>query len=294
MRDAITALAIVIVLAACDGDAYDLPAHEEVLELDPMPEADAGVDEDASPTCLDGSCETPGAVAILDTTIVAPVGPDPEIELPLPTCDDVDARLRADFGIVIQPGTLRFGGLPSADIGCEDRIKVYRMFVAPFAFEGYRLRLDPDRPVTMHLYRSADPRAGFCSGYVPSANAIQIRDLRQCLRSVTDAEDRRFRSVAMFLIHEMGHVIANRNDGIKAQFRDAELPAADPDCYDRGFLKTYYYRSGVNPVSESFAESLALFVWNRKSGAHATIEDFAAECPSTHDFARTHVFEHGR
>lgn len=97
----------------------------------------------------------------------------------------------------------------------------------------------------------------------------------------------------MFLIHETGHVIANRNSGLKASFRDADLVNLDSACYDRGFLKTYALRSGVRPVSESFAESVALFIGRRKRGRLGTIADFEAECPNTYAWVRTNVFEWG-
>jgi hypothetical protein len=278
-------------LSACDGgDIHGLPPHGEEIDPD-EPMVDGGA-PDPTPCAVDSSCDSPGAVARFEA-VRLPRVPDPGIEPhPLPTCADVDDRLRDDFGFVLQPGTLSFGGLAPTDIGCEDRIKLYRMFVAPFEHDGYRHRLDPERLITFHLYRSDDPRSGSCSGSVPSARAIQIRDLAMCLRNVTDVEDRRFRSTAMFLIHESGHVLANRNDGIKAEFRAAGLPELDPDCYDGGFLKTYYYRSGVNPVSESFAEAIALYIGRRKVGRHATIEDFETECPNTHAWIRTAVFDY--
>jgi len=264
--------------AGCTGEVQGEIPNEEVIDPDvgDTPVED-GVDA--------GAGASAGAAAPLPTRDEWEPGP-------LPTCEDVDQRLVDDLGIIIKPGTLAFGGLAPTNIGCEGRIKVYRMFVAPFRYAGYRRRLDSTTtPVTMHLYRSDDSRAGWCSGYVPNARAIQIRDLARCLRDVTDVEDRHFRSTAMFLIHESGHVISGRNDGLKAMFRDADLVARDPQCYDDGFLKTYYYRSGVNRVSESFAEAVALFIGRSKVGAHATIRDFETECPHTYEWIRANVFD---
>jgi len=246
------------------------------------------VDDAPTAPCGEDVCEGP----VLPPVVQDDPGdalPPPPAELP--TCADVDDRLLADFGLIIQPGTLPFDGLAPADLGCEGRIEVYRMFVAPFAYAGYGSRLRRDVPVTLHLYRSDSPRSGWCSGYVPNARAIQIRDLQECLRNVTDVDDRYFRSTAMFLIHESGHVIADRNAGLKDAFRESGVRALDPQCYDDGFLKTYSLRSGVNAVSESFAEAVALFVWNKKRGVHASILDFEAECPHTREWIRTAVFE---
>jgi hypothetical protein len=79
--------------------------------------------------------------------------PDPQ-PLPVPTCSNVDQRLHDDFGIVIKPGTIAFEGLPSEDISCGKRIKVYQMFMRAFQYERFPVRLMVSDPFTMHLYRS--------------------------------------------------------------------------------------------------------------------------------------------
>jgi hypothetical protein len=43
-------------------------------------------------------------------------------------------------------------------------------------------------------------------------------------------------------------------------------------------------------VSESFAESLALFIGRRKVGSLGTINDFRTECPNTYEWTRANVF----
>ncbi len=208
---------------------------------------------------------------------------------PLPTCSNVDQRLRGDFGIVIRPGTISFEGLATEDIGCADRIKVYQMFMLPFAYERYPRRLNPSDSFTMHLYRTSRPSTGSCSAYVPSAQAMLIRDLRQCLSVVSGRTDTDFMRIAMFLIHESGHIITARTPSLRTAFSAANLAARDPRCYDRGFLKTYSLRT-TNPTSESFAESLALFIGRRKVGTLGTINDFRTECPNTYEWTRVNVF----
>ena len=174
---------------------------------------DGGATEDASETrdasairdaSLDARAQDAARDAQTDARTDAPA------PRPAPTCGTVDARLRDDFGIVIRPGTLAFEGLASEDIGCADRLEVYQMFTLPFAYERYPQRLNPSDAFTMHLYRGTRPTVGSCSAYVPSAQAMQIRDLRQCLASVTSRTDPDFMRVAMFLIHESGHIITAR------------------------------------------------------------------------------------
>lgn len=249
--------------------------------IDP-PEPDAEVPLDAS-----AHDAGPGDAATRDAGGSIDAGPRPA---PNPTCGNVDQRLRDDFGIMIRPGTsLVFEGLATEDISCADRIKVYEMFIRPFQYQRYPVRLDPSDPFTMYLYRTARARSGSCSAYVRNAHTMQVRDLSQCLRVVSGTTDRDFIRIAMFLIHESGHIITSRNSSLRTAFQNANLPARDPRCYDRGFLTTYSLRS-TNPVSESFAEATALFIGRRKVGPLGTITDFPTECPYTFAWIQTTVY----
>lgn len=206
-----------------------------------------------------------------------------------PTCENVDQRLRDDFGIVIKPGTLPFGGLPSQNIGCLDRIKVYQMFIKPYSYKRYERLMKPTDSFTMHLYQQSGGPPGGCSAYVPSSQAIQIRNLKECLSYVSGPSDPDFDRIAMFLIHESGHVLRARNYALGTEFQKAGLPGKDPACYDRGFIKTYSLRT-TNPNSESFAEAMGLFIVNKKTGSMGTIKDFQKECPRTYEWVRANIF----
>jgi hypothetical protein len=258
------------VIVACQGRDVTVARMRIVLVLaTALLGACTGVvdGDDIGPACEGADC--------------ADTMPDPGAQPQgLPTCDDVDARLRDDFGIVIKPGTLPFEGLPSEDISCGKRVKVYQMFVRAFSYERFPARLMVEDAFTMHLYKTSSPTRGSCSAYTPSGQAIQIRDLDACLDAVTDTSDPDFARVATFLNHETGHVITSRATALKTQFQEAGLSSKDPQCYDRGFVKTYSLRT-TNPVSESFAESLALYLWNKKVGKYATISNFRTECPHT-------------
>ncbi len=212
--------------------------------------------------------------------------------LPLPTCATVDRRLREDFGIQIQPGTIPFEGLPSENIDCAGRILVYQMFIRPHQYERFPRRVNVADPYVMHLYRRS-ATAGSCSAYTPSGQVIQIRDLRACLAAVSGPTDPDFARIAMFLIHETGHIITSRTYSLRAAFSSAGLTRLDPGCYDRGFLKTYSLRT-TNPVNESFAEATALFIGRRKVGVYGTITNFQTECPHTYAWIQTTVFGNRR
>jgi hypothetical protein len=207
----------------------------------------------------------------------------------LPTCADVDVRLRSDFGIAIIPGTIAFHGLAAEDIGCADRIKVYQMFALPFAYTRYRQLIDPSSVFTFNLYR--DPAASYY-GYTPNARTIQIANLREQLAGVSGPADSDFTRIAEFLIHESGHILRDRNPALGTAFATAldGLVVSDRACYDGRFLISYAFRSGVNANSESMAESIGLFIANRNRGPLGTIRDFRNECPNTYEWTRANVF----
>ncbi|MFO0602076.1 MAG: hypothetical protein U0324_02825 [Polyangiales bacterium] len=294
-----------------DAGANDEASDDDVLEDDALPEDDAGDDAaDAGPDRADAN-DAPDARMDVATDTRADVATDtrmdafdargddatdtrPDVAMdaaffPAPTCATVDRRLRADFGIVIQPGTLPFEGLAPESITCQDRVKVYQMFTRPNLYVRYPQRVNVDDAFTIHLYRSAQPVTGHCSAYVPNGQAIQVRDFRTCLASVSGPSDPDFIRVAMFIIHESGHIITARNASLRTAFSSANLPRLDPRCYDRGFLKTYSLRT-TNPISESFAEAVALFIGRRKVGVLGTINNFATECPNTFDWIERTVF----
>ncbi len=106
---------------------------------------------------------------------------------------------------------------------------------------------------------------------------------------MSSASDPDFIRVAMFIIHESGHIITARNSSLRTAFSSAGLTRLDARCYDRGFLKTYSLRT-TNPVSESFAEAVALFIGRRKVGPLGTITNFATECPNTFSWIERTVF----
>jgi hypothetical protein len=261
---------------------------------DPSETDDAGFDEDAQGP-LDAEPGLDGARgdaaldgARRDATVDAGRADGGAMFLPLPTCANVNSRLREDFGVVIQPGTISFEGLPSEDISCEQRILVYRMFALPHQYERFPQRVNVRDAYTIHLYRGSSA-PGACSAYVPSGQAILVRDLRSCMSSVSSATDPDFIRIAMLLIHETGHIITSRVPSLRTAFERAGLPALDPRCYDRGFIKTYSLRT-TNPVNESFAEAAALFIGRRKVGSLATIQNFAVECPNTHAWIESNLF----
>lgn len=261
---------------SCDDGA---PCDDEPEPLDP--DLDAGpIDEDAAVADAGEDTSAAGDATASDAK-------DSGGGVTKPTCSDVDKRLRDDFGIVIKPGTLPFGGLPSQDIACADRIKVYQMFIKPFSYKRYETLMKPADPFTMHLYYQSG--AAGCSAYVPSSQAIQIRNLKQCLAYVSGPSDPDFNRIAMFLIHESGHVLRARNYAVGTKFQSADLPSKDPSCYDRGFVKTYSLRS-TNPNSESLSEAMGLFIVNQKTSSMGTIKDFKKECPNTYGWIAANIF----
>ncbi len=104
-----------------------------------------------------------------------------------------------------------------------------------------------------------------------------------------------FPSYRYLLIHESGHIINARNRSLFYSFPWTDYKSQPPDssCYDRGFLKSYALRSGVDVKDESFAESIADSLRPRSNSGippAQTINNFATECPATYSWFETNVF----
>jgi len=94
------------------------------------------------------------------------------------------------------------------------------------------------------------------------------------------------RGPGFFIVHEFGHIIGGRSN-LNNLFPHDSLKRSptDADCYNaHGILKSY----GLirDPKGESFAEAIALYIYNKKDG----IMDFKNECPATHDWIGGNVF----
>lgn len=265
----------------CDGpgEAEDAVAHDDTGAME-----DAGTDT-ADPGGDATSTDTGAADA--KTPDVKPIDSGPTAPSK-PTCANVDQRLRDDFGIIIKTGVDSFEGMPGEDLACADRINVYEMFVKPFGYERYERLMKISDPFTLRLYHKSSSTG--CSAVVTSADTVRVRNLKECMGFVSGPSDPDFERIAMFLIHESGHVLRARNPSVGSDFLSAKLYTKDPGCYDGTYLKTYSLRSGVLAFSESLSESMGLFIVNHKVNTLGTIKDFKKECPNSWAWVQKVIF----
>jgi hypothetical protein len=112
------------------------------------------------------------------------------------------------------------------------------------------------------------------------------------------------------LIHELGHQIYNHNCGrIQQKYTYSTLVAADPTCYDSGYLITYALRSpyracdqantvdDINGQGESFAESLGDYVAYKSYAGYSGFlcsvslkNTFNSTCANTYNWTKDNVF----
>jgi hypothetical protein len=147
--------------------------------------------------------------------------------------------------------------------------------------------------ITMHYPGYAD-----CAGYTPGANEIRTG---ACITSFT--------YFAHWIIHESGHVIADRNPYLKSAFPLSTLQNQDPTCYDNiGYLRSYplsgacnYSTSAFAIRSENFAEALAYYTtymdhynpWQQdKRGNYCQkfFNTFQTVCNNTYAWEKVNIF----
>lgn len=194
------------------------------------------------------------------------------------TCANVDRQLREDFGVIIKPVT--------EAVSCTVKKRIHQIYSLPGQSPEYLKRLKPGTPFTLEFYSGS---YGSASGYTPSGYKIRVYGFASFL-----SNPNWFRMGAFFLIHETGHLIGHRNYALKYSFPLSTLVSRDSNCYQKSYLKTYSLRCGsscgITPLSESFAESQGLYVFNSKVGRHATIYNFRSECDATYSWIRSNLF----
>lgn len=202
-----------------------------------------------------------------------------------PPCTDIDQRLLADFGVIIKP----ISEFPT----CSDKQKIYSIYSIPFQSPTYKQYIKPSTPFTLEFYSLFDFNKSFfgCTtacGLTNTAHRIQLGGFVNWLNNYS------FKSSALFIIHETGHLISHRNYFFES-FPVTSLASANPSCYDRGYLITYSLRCigagcKITPKHESFAEANSLYIFNSKVGAIGTINNFMVECNATYTWIKTNLF----
>jgi len=94
------------------------------------------------------------------------------------------------------------------------------------------------------------------------------------------------------LLHELGHVIGNRNARLYQSFPYEDLKEAESSCFGRrGILLSYYYSDreggGKDVFDETFAESIAQFsMYNERT----RLKFFPNQCPKIYGWVKDNIF----
>ena len=107
-----------------------------------------------------------------------------------------------------------------------------------------------------------------------------------------------FNNQKYILMHEIGHIIRNRNIPLFQIFQGnfSYFKSMDSACYNdaKGYLISYRYdvTSGLDggPEDESFADAIALFLTYQ---SRPKLSNFPSQCPYTYNWIRVNIFQGG-
>ncbi len=210
---------------------------------------------------------------------------------PLPSCGEIDQKLKEDFGVIIQEGGGGWESSGNSDgterVNCDTRQKIYRAYSIPGRSSSWMRLLKPNITFRIECYRdSSDPESS--AGFVNQRNRMQFKNCSNI--SIRD-----FEPYAFLFLHETGHIIKHRNyREIQDGFPRTALYNSDRNCFaaEEPVIKTYNRRdlTDYSLTSESSAEAIALYVYNKKRGRYASISNFRNECPEIYNWARNKVY----
>lgn len=212
---------------------------------------------------------------------------------PLPSCEEIDKKLKEDFGAVMKPDPGPYGssetwaGVSADTPDCQTKRLFYRTLDIAGRSSSYLRLLKPRQEFTIGCSKNSIDGS---SGWVTTATYLHYRNCHNIKSN--------FEPYAFLITHEVGHIMKQRNFRILQQeFPRTELINKNPNCFNNeGTIKTYN-RLGLSctsswceQTSESSAEAIALYVYNRKDGKYGNISNFRSQCPAIYDWAKNSVF----
>ena len=213
-------------------------------------------------------------------------GPAPDCP-PGGSTKEIDDALKDEFGVIVKEGGNWYGlgsVLGPENVNCETRRSIYRAYALPSQSGAFRRKLEPWDPFSFECYRSNGPYAH-----------VHNKDLLQFSNCINIREN--FTVYGFLALHETGHIIATRKGSLYRSFPHRQLVNQDGrDCYGNR-VNNYVIRTyGIFPrdaKSESFAEAIALYVYNKKTYtvlASLPLDNFKVRCRNTYNWMRDNVF----
>ncbi|MBI3985273.1 MAG: hypothetical protein HY344_05065 [Candidatus Levybacteria bacterium] len=213
---------------------------------------------------------------------------------PVPSCSEIDQRLRQDYRIRTQSGTppISYWGPSTAEnISCATKQGLWKIFSILTKSWSFENRLLSTSATIQFFYDSSDPTHGY--GLTAWAYRMQ-------LHNATYRINNNLSLAGAWITHETGHWLQKRDGSLEARFPDlSRLNRLDSGCYEPGsgsyWLKTYSLRGGnISPIRESMAEAISLYVYNEKyniiNGRLVSIVNFKIKCPNTYKWVRDNIF----
>lgn len=199
-----------------------------------------------------------------------------------PPSGDIEQALLNDFNVRLSVGgpgfclwssNWRDPYAPGEVISEDAKRKIYSAIATPAQSARFR-NLIKEKTITIEFYKG-EHIFGCRDG-----NKITFMNFGRYVNIMGE------RGPGFFIVHEFGHMIGGRSNLNELFPHDfLKRSPTDADCYNgHGILKSY----GLirDPKGESFAEAIALYIYNKKDG----IMDFKNECPATHAWIGGNVF----
>ncbi len=215
-------------------------------------------------------------------------GPNPGPDQgPAPDCGIINDRLKDDFGVIVKEGGSGWPDYyaPAESVNCAARQGIYKAYRIPSASSRFLRLLEPGDKFSIECYNNNKVLGAAGRVFDP-----QVIKFSNCSKIATST----FGPYAFLYLHETGHLMKQRHYRLLQQeFPRTRLMREDPNCFaSEGVIKTYNRRglSSYSLISESSAEAMALYVYNKKDGDFANINNFKNECPSIYKWAKDNVY----
>lgn len=195
--------------------------------------------------------------------------PPPPGEEPLPDCPDIDQALLQKYNIEVTNVN-----------SCARKAVIFSAVSKAYAYPGLREKMG-GAPLE---FRNRNDNTKDWWGYVSGKSVVHLNRFE----FVGSAEEWRF-----IVTHELFHVLAYRDDS-QEKYPHRSLAGVDNDCFrDTSVgpvIKTYGFQTPSNAKHESFAESGALFIYERSPFYEGRINSFRSQCDDSYDWYNQYVF----
>ncbi len=212
----------------------------------------------------------------------------------LPTCSNVDSKLKSDLNARVIAGTTwqyDCGMSPyprnaSQTPTCQSKIGFWKIWDHMTYSPSMKNRLI-STAYRAELF-SNSKNTGHACGYTGWSNQAQLINANIMVTTYYSG------SGNYWITHETTHMFQHRDGNLSNRFNVDYLSGDGSACYIGKCMKTYGLpsycnQSRRNQINESMAEAMALYVYNYHKGPAGTVNNFKRDCPRTYAWVHTYI-----